>query len=269
MFLRDTLNDEKWLCGSVFHTRHVIVGIGIPTCEQRTKELFVTEVVMQSEFMEDPAGNRSRLVDAGRRIEEESFRIIDGEMGQHNFPEDQWRIVRRVIHTTGDFEHADRIRIHPMAVASGIDALGSGKSIIADTRMIEVGLSPWRLRWFGNPVIIPVTDPGSQGWAESMGVTRSVAAFRHCGARLNGGIVAIGNAPTALMEVIRLVKEERVRPALVIGIPVGFVQALESKEALWEMKDLPSITILSRKGGSTVAVAVLHALLELAKSSER
>ncbi|NLI83234.1 MAG: precorrin-8X methylmutase [Deltaproteobacteria bacterium] len=224
---------------------------------------------MQSDIPENAHGNRSSLVEAGRRIEAESFRIIDAEMGPHDFPEDQWQIVRRVIHTTGDFDHAARVRIHSRAVSSGVAALRSGASIIADTRMIEVGLSPWRLRWFGNSVLTPAADPRSQQWAESTGTTRSVAAFRHCRERLNGSIVAVGNAPTALLEVIRQVEEEAIRPALVIGVPVGFVQALESKQLLWNTKDLPSITILSRKGGSTVAVAIIHALLELAHSSEK
>jgi precorrin-8X/cobalt-precorrin-8 methylmutase len=213
--------------------------------------------------------DRPGLVNAGREIEEESFRIIDSEMGEHGYPPDQWQIVRRVIHTTGDFDFAERIRFHPRAVGSAMEALHRGCILYTDTRMIQAGLSPWRLRWFGNDVVTPVLHPESQQWAERAGTTRSVAAFRHYSAQFNGTIVAVGNAPTALLEIIRLVREEGVRPALIIGAPVGFVQAAESKQILWELDSQPSIAVLGRKGGSSIAVAILHALLELAKSDNR
>jgi precorrin-8X/cobalt-precorrin-8 methylmutase len=208
--------------------------------------------------------DRPGLVHAGREIEESSFRIIDAEIGDHEFPPDQWQVVRRVIHTTGDFDYGNWIRFHPLAISAGIDALRQGVTIFTDTRMIQTGLSPWRLRWFENAVVTPAAEPDSQKWAESMGTTRSVAAFRHYSGQLAGGIAAIGNAPTALIELLRSIREDDIRPALIIGVPVGFVQAAESKEALWELKDQPAITVLGRKGGSSVAVAIVHALLELA-----
>lgn len=210
--------------------------------------------------------DRPGLVPAGREIEAESFRIIDHEMAGHGFPPDQWAVVRRVIHTTGDMDYARCISIHPRALGAAAEALRSGTGIYTDTRMIQVGLSPWRLEWFGNPVFTPVLEAGSQRRAEETGTTRSVAAFRGVGKRLDGQIVAVGNAPTALLEVIRLVEEDRVRPAVVIGVPVGFVQAAESKEALRRLEEIPSITVLGRKGGSTVAVAIVHALLEHART---
>lgn len=220
--------------------------------------------------MAPEAGNsqeldRPGLVRAGREIEEESFRIIDSEMGAHDFPWEQWQVVRRVIHTTGDFDFARWMRFHPEAVSRGCAALHSGCRIYTDTRMIQVGLSPWRLKWFGNQVVTPALEPESQRWAEEMGTTRSVAAFRHHAGRLDGALVVIGNAPTALLEVCRMVREEGVRPALIVGVPVGFVQAAESKDALWRMNSQPAITVLGRKGGSSIAVAILHALFELAK----
>jgi precorrin-8X/cobalt-precorrin-8 methylmutase len=210
--------------------------------------------------------NRPGLVQAGREIEEKSFGIIDAEIGDHSFAPDHWQIIRRVIHTTGDFDYADVMRFHPQAIDSGVAALRQGATIFTDTRMMQTGLSPWRLQWFGNSVVTPPAEPESQQWAEAMGTTRSVAAFRHYARQLDGGIVAIGNSPTALLELLRLIREEGVRPALVIGAPVGFVQAAESKDALWELKELPAITILGRKGGSAVAVAIVHALLELART---
>lgn len=215
------------------------------------------------------ASGRPGLVAAGREIENESFRIIDAEMEGHAFPHEQWQVTRRVIHTTGDFDYASWIRFHPGAIGGAVSALRAGCTIFTDTRMIQVGLSPWRLSWFGNQVETPAADPESQVWAEQLGVTRSVAAFRHSAPRFGGAIIAVGNAPTALLETLRAVKENGIAPACVIGVPVGFVQAAESKESLWCEADLASITVLGRKGGSSVAVAILHALLELAKNGEQ
>lgn len=213
----------------------------------------------------DNDGDRSGLVAAGRAIEEQSFRIIDAEMGDHPFPLDQWQVLRRIIHTTGDFDYANWVRFHPLAITAGIAALRGGAPIVTDTRMIQVGLAPWRLAWFGSQVMTPASEAQSQSLAKELQTTRSVAALRHRPERLNGAVVAIGNAPTALLEMIRLVRDENIRPALIVGVPVGFVQAVESKESLLELSEQPAITVLGRKGGSAVAVAVLHALLELAR----
>jgi precorrin-8X/cobalt-precorrin-8 methylmutase len=209
--------------------------------------------------------DRPGLVQAGREIEEQSFGIIDAEVGDHSFSPDEWQVVRRVIHTTGDFDFANLMHFHPSSIASGVAALRRGAAIYTDTRMIQIGLSPWRLGWFGNRVMTPPAEPESQQWAETMGTTRSVAGFRHYAKQLGGGIVAIGNAPTALFEVLRGIREDGVRPALVVGVPVGFVQAAEAKDALWEVKEQSAITVLGRKGGSAVAVAIVHALFELAR----
>jgi precorrin-8X/cobalt-precorrin-8 methylmutase len=209
---------------------------------------------------------RPGLVKAGQEIENESFRIIEEEMGEHSFPTEQWQILRRVIHTTGDFDFAQRIRFSHTAVASGMEALRNGVPIYADTRMIRAGLAPWRLEWFGNEVVTPVESYETQEFAAKAGVTRTLAAFRRCGTALDDSVIAIGNAPTALQEVVRLISEEGIRPALVIGVPVGFVRAEESKDALWQLQNTPVITVLGRKGGSSIAVAVLHALLELTKA---
>lgn len=210
--------------------------------------------------------DRPGLVPAGRDIERQSFEIIEREIGPHDFPPEQWHIVRRVIHTTGDFDFAHFIRIHPQAVSRAKNALRNGARILTDTRMIRIGLAPWRLDWFGSEVVTPAAASATQAMAKQLGVTRSVAAFRSSRDLLDGSLIAVGNAPTALLEIIRLIKEEGVRPALVIGVPVGFVQAAESKEALWALAEQPSVTVLGRKGGSPVAVAIVHALLDIANS---
>ncbi|MEJ5365487.1 MAG: precorrin-8X methylmutase [Desulfosoma sp.] len=214
-----------------------------------------------------PPGRDTPLVSAGKDIEEASFRIIDAEMGPHDFSPEQWTVVRRVIHTTGDFEFAERIRIHERALEAGCAALHRRAALYTDTRMVQVGLSPTRLRWFGTAVQVPASDPASREAAERDGVTLTVAGFRRVAPELHGALVAIGNAPTALLEILRLIDEEGIRPALLIGVPVGFVQADTAKEILWRRQDVPSITVLGRKGGSPVAVAILHALMELARAA--
>jgi precorrin-8X/cobalt-precorrin-8 methylmutase len=229
--------------------------------------LFYRNKILILQFPKNNQVDRPGLVEAGQDIERKSFRIIEEEMGEHCFPFDQWRIIRRVIHTTGDFDYAKLIRFSPLAVYYGMAALRNRARIFVDTRMIRAGLSPWRLEWQGNDVVCPAENGENQKRAVESGVTRTLASFRNCATDLDGSIIAIGNAPTALLEIVRLIEEEGVRPALVIGVPVGFVQAEESKAALQETLKQPSITVLGRKGGSTVAIAMLHELLELANSN--
>ena len=215
------------------------------------------------QFPPNDARDRPGLVEAGLKIERESFRIIEEEMGEHSFPQDQWRVIRRVIHTTGDFDYARRIRFSPDAVSCGIGALRNRACIYAGTRMIRAGLSPWRLAWHGNDVVCPAESTQSQELAERSGVTRTLAAFRNRASGLDGTVIAVGNAALALLEVIRLIEEEGVRPGLVVpkGCPRGIRAGRRSRKALSAMsvRKQPSITVLGRKGGSSVAVAIIHA----------
>ena len=220
---------------------------------------------MDLKNMEKTRELRVALVSEGRFIEEESFAIIEKEAKIDGYSDQEWTIVRRVIHTTGDFDYANIVKFSSDAVESGINALLKGASIFTDTRMIAVGLSPWRLEWFGSSVETPIRNHETQYLAEEWKTTRSAAAFRIVADRLNNSIVAIGNAPTALLEVVRLIEEDGIRPALVIGVPVGFVQAAESKELLMSVKKVPHIVSVGTKGGSTVAVAILHGLMECAR----
>lgn len=196
-------------------------------------------------------------------IERESFRIIRAEMGPCDLPEGELTILTRVIHATADFDFRDNVRFHPRAVGSGIEALHQGCPILADVRMVEAGIAKRHVARFGNRIVVDIDLPEVQEAARAQGLTRAVAAMRRNASTINGGIVAVGNAPTALLEVIRLVREEGVRPALIVGVPVGFVSAAESKAALLAL-DVPYITALGRKGGSSVAVAIINALLRLA-----
>ena len=205
----------------------------------------------------------------GRNIEDGSFAIIDREAGRHEFDPAQWQIVRRVIHATADFEFKDLMRFHPDAVRAGIAALRAGAPILVDVKMITAGLNEDRLKFYGCSTHCFISDDDVIATAKANNSTRAIEAMRKARRQslLDGAIVAIGNAPTALLEVARLVEKEGIRPALVIGVPVGFVSAAESKEAILGA-DVPHVVARGRKGGSAIAVAIIHAFLLLAKETE-
>lgn len=211
------------------------------------------------------------LTAAGRAIEHESFATIDREAGPRHYPAEQWPIVRRLIHSSGDFDFNGITVFHPEAVAAGIDAVRRGAAIVADVGMIVAGLSKTRLAHFGMRAWQFIEEPALVARARMEGTTIAVQAMRHAHALglLDGAIVGIGNAPTALIEVIRLIGEHGARPALVIGMPVGFVAAAESKERLMAVREVPWIACRGRKGGSTLVVAAIHALMALAESGQR
>lgn len=213
-----------------------------------------------------------QLTPAGQAIEHDSFAIIDAEVGPHAYTSAQWPVVRRMIHANADFDFNGLTDFHPQAVAAGIAAICRGGSpVVADVEMICSGLSKPRLAHFGMAAHQFISDDDVIAQARAENSTRAVQAMRKAWrlGLLEGGIVGIGNAPTALLELVRLVREEGVRPALVVGMPVGFVSAAESKDALAELADVPWIVIRGRKGGSTLVVAALHALLSLAEAKAR
>lgn len=213
-----------------------------------------------------------QLTAAGQAIEHDSFAIIDAEVAGHAYTAEQWPIVRRMIHATADFEFNGLTEFHPRAVAAGLAAvLGGGAPIVADVEMINVGLSAPRLAHFRLTPHHFISDPDVIALAKAEGTTRAVQAMRkaHRLGLLEGALVGIGNAPTALLETIRLVREEGARPALIVGMPVGFVSAAESKDLLATVSEVPWLLCRGRKGGSTLVVAALHALLALAETRQR
>ena len=221
--------------------------------------------------MSQPMANvvTEQLTAAGRAIEHDSFAVIDREAGPHNYSAEQWPVVRRMIHANADFDFNGLTAFHPEAMRAGLAAvLKGGTPIVADVEMICVGLSKPRLAHFGMTTHHFISDPDVIEQAKACGTTRAVQAMRKAQrlGKLDGAIVGIGNAPTALIEVIRLVREEGVRPALIVGMPVGFVSAAESKDLLMTMGDIPWVAIRGRKGGSTLVVAAIHALLALAEA---
>ena len=213
-----------------------------------------------------------QMTTMGRQIEESSFDIIDREVsdqigGEHGYTEGQWDVVRRAIHTTGDFEFARLFKFSDDAIASGIEALRKGCPIVSDVSMIVSGLSKARMSAFGNQAHCFVSDDDVIAQAKELGNTRSIQAMhkaRDLGL-LDGAIIGVGNAPTALLEAMRMIRDGEIKPALIIGIPVGFVSAVESKDELHEAKPAgmlcPYITSLGRKGGSTLIVSSIHSLL--------
>jgi precorrin-8X/cobalt-precorrin-8 methylmutase len=199
---------------------------------------------------------------APQEIEAESFRIIERELGPTRFTPEEFAVVRRCIHATGDFGFAENLRFHPQAITAGLAAIRAGKNILVDVNMAASGISKGLLSRFGGNVICRVAESETADLAKEQGSTRSDAAMaRSIGDNI--GIVAIGNAPTALLKVMELIEQGTFAPDLVIGVPVGFVNASESKELLAQ-KDYPFITALGRKGGTPVAVAAINALLRLA-----
>ena len=220
-----------------------------------------------------------QLTNLGRRIEDDSFAIVDREAGPHRFDPAQWQVVRRIIHATADFELKELIRFEagragdggttPDAatagpVAAGVAALRRGCPVVVDVKMIAAGVSEDRLAVYGCRSHCFISDDDVIAAARAGDSTRAIEAMRkaHRLGLLDGAIIAVGNAPTALLEVARLVRDDGVRPALVIAVPVGFVSAAESKEVALDLP-APVIAARGRKGGSPIAVAILHALLLL------
>ncbi len=207
---------------------------------------------------------------SGPDIEKRSFEIIDAESPDHfGFDIDQWEVVRRMIHTTGDASLAPLVRFSPDAFVEGITALQKGVPIYADSNMIRSGLSLARLKticpsYQREQIVCHVADPDVAALASQQGVPRSLLAIRKARPQLDGGIVIFGNAPVALLELNRMILEEQIRPSLVLAMPVGFVHVIESKEELMSL-GVPFIAVQGRRGGSPLAVAALHAVCSRAE----
>ncbi len=213
-----------------------------------------------------------QLTHAGRKIEHSSFAIVDAEAGDHSrYSAEEWSLVRRMIHATADFEFNGLTEFHPDAMSAGLEAIAGGAPIVADVEMICVGLSRPRLAHFSVATHHFIADEDVIAQAKTESTTRAVQAMRkaHRLGLLDKAIIGIGNAPTALLEVIRLIHDEGARPALVVGMPVGFVSAAESKDALAQVETVPWVITRGRKGGSTLVVSAIHAMLALAEAAEK
>lgn len=230
-------------------------GIGLPESESKKK---------QSPFIHRFYASPLR----GEEIEARSMEMIDKEAPSHPFGPDEWQVVRRMIHTTGDFSLIDVVRFSPDAIAIGTKALRRGSTIYVDSKMIQAGLSLLRLQSV-NPgygpksIVCHATDGEVAQQARQAGLPRSLFSLRKAKPILHGNLAVFGNSPVALLELNRLILEENIRPALVIAMPVGFVHVIESKEELMSL-GVPYIAVDGRRGGSPLAVSVIHALCSVA-----
>ncbi len=204
----------------------------------------------------------------GQSIEDASMAMIENEIRTHNDNEREWPIVRRIIHSTADFDFANKNKIvfSHNAIENGIKALKNGCSIVVDVNGVIGGLNKQNPKDFKNKIICNISSPEVMELAKKQGKTRSQVAMRVASSDINGGIVVIGNAPTALLELIQMIKENLVKPALIIGIPVGFISSPESKEELSHITEVPFITNIGRKGGSSSASAIVNALYKLLRT---
>lgn len=203
----------------------------------------------------------------GQSIEDASMDMIEKEIKSHNYDEWQWPIVRRIIHSTADFDFAgdNRVIFHDNAIQSGIKSLKNGGNIITDVNGIPGLLNKRNLADYNNKTICKISDDKVAKLAKQMGTTRAKMSMLQCVDEMQDGVVVIGNAPTALLEVISMVRQDTAQPALIVGVPVGFIQAAESKAEL-ETVSVPYITNRGRKGGSPVAAAIINALFKLLRS---
>lgn len=202
-----------------------------------------------------------RILDP-KKIEEKSFEIIEGLLKGMQFPPGEKEIIKRVIHTSTDPAYAKEMRFHPRAVEAGLGAIRAGRDIFCDVGMVQAGINKRLLSQFGGKVVCLINDEDVIKEAAEKKITRAILAMRKAVPMMEGAIVSIGNAPTALFELCDLIKSGKARPALIIGIPVGFVGAVESKEEL-TASGIPFITNSSTKGGSNIAAAITNALLKL------
>ena len=205
---------------------------------------------------------------APAEIEARSMEIIQLELGDRTFPAEVLPVVKRVIHTTADFDYADNLVFSPGAVEQGIAAIKGGCTIVTDTQMARSGINKRVLEKFGGEAVCFMSDPDVAAEARERGVTRAAVSMERA-ARLDRTLIlALGNAPTALVRACELLEEGVMKPALIIGAPVGFVNVVESKELLLT-ENVSYIVARGRKGGSNVAAAICNAMLYLASGNAR
>ena len=205
---------------------------------------------------------------APAEIEARSMEIIQSELGDRTFPAEVLPVVKRVIHTTADFDYADNLVFSPGAVEQGIAAIRGGCTIVTDTQMARSGINKRVLEKFGGEAVCFMSDPDVAAEAKERGVTRAAVSMERAAKLDRTLILALGNAPTALVRACELLEEGTMKPALIIGAPVGFVNVVESKELLLT-ENVPYIVARGRKGGSNVAAAICNAMLYLASGNAR
>lgn len=193
-------------------------------------------------------------------IEKRSFEIITEELNGRTFPEDQELVVKRCIHTSADFDYADNLCFSEHAVAKGIEAIREGACIVTDTQMARSGINKKVLACHGGEALCFMSDEDVAARAKETGSTRAAACMEKAAELDKKLIIAVGNAPTALVRLYELIGEGKIKPALIIGVPVGFVNVVQSKELIMQT-NIPYIVARGRKGGSNIAACICNALL--------
>lgn len=194
-------------------------------------------------------------------IERESMKIIQESIGTYSGPPENLSVIKRVIHASADFDFFHTLTFSHNAVNLAREALRKGTNIITDTLMLSSGISKPITSRYGNKIICSSSDEAIKTEAKTRNITRAMVNIEHAVKLYPNAIYAIGNAPTALIRLCELIHEGKAKPALVIGVPVGFVNVIEAKEMLSELEDIPRIIAMGNKGGSTVACAIVNALL--------
>jgi precorrin-8X/cobalt-precorrin-8 methylmutase len=195
-------------------------------------------------------------------IEDKSMEIIRAAMAPHSFSEEELQVVTRAIHTTGDYDYQHIVTLHPHALAAGVEAIKKGCRIVTDTTMAYSGINKRALEKAGCQINCYIADQQIFRLAEENQITRSMAAMDYAASE-GVDIFVIGNAPTALYRIGELIREGKAAPKLIVGVPVGFVGAAESKEYIRDF-EVPSITTVGTKGGSNVAAAIMNAMIYMA-----
>jgi precorrin-8X/cobalt-precorrin-8 methylmutase len=207
-----------------------------------------------------PELNSQPSLNSPQEIERQSMEIVERLLPPSlKISEDERVIVKHIVHAGGDPQLASLVRFSPSAVSRGLSAIAKGSPVFTDVRMVAAGINRHRAEACGCPVSCALDE--TEGL--NPGTTRAAAAMVNLGKRLDGAVVAIGNAPTALLALLDLIDNDGVRPALIVGMPVGFVQAKEAKNELMKRK-IPYITVTGTRGGSALAVATVNALLQIA-----
>jgi precorrin-8X/cobalt-precorrin-8 methylmutase len=219
--------------------------------------------------MEMDFNKKGRKIISPSAIEKSSFEIINSEVLEprpyHGL---EWQVVRRMIHTTADFELLDLVKFHPAAIDQGMTALKKACLIITDTEMANRGITRKRIDALGCQVECYINREDVIQRAARDGITRAMAAVDFAASRIDGAVLAVGNAPTALMRILDLLEEGKCRPALIVGMPVGFVNVVESKKRLMAQDMVPYLTIRGRKGGSALAATVINQLASMALDTD-
>lgn len=201
-------------------------------------------------------------------IEARSMEIIESEMGQRELSTREKKVVKRAIHTSADFDYLENLKFTQGAVDKGIQAIKSGVTIVTDTNMARAGINKKSLEKFAGQVLCFMADEDVARAAKENGTTRATACIDKAASLGRPLIFAIGNAPTALVRIYELMREGRLDPVLVVGVPVGFVNVVESKELIMSIDGLDYIVAQGRKGGSNIAAAICNAMIYMARAGE-